>query len=997
MRSQESSVCHAGLFVATTLLLAVGEAAAAENQKSAPSPAQRRILAELESRWWGWQSAPAPIAPAPKSWKLLDQEWPLSAQHEVVLLTAAEPSPQEAYIAEMLRRELVGKHHIPCRVTSNLDAPSNGNPVIYLGTFTGNPPLAELCRAKNVGLDQLTRPESYLVDFLDDRTADTRSIVVAGGDPVGCIHGGYSLMQLIESSNGQVALNACRVHDYPTVAVRSLRGVGESLGMKLQVHTDSRYLGRKITADEIHPDELLLPCLDRLARNRINCYHILSGLHNGPQLPQRMGHLVEESRRRGIKVVGGFRPVGAQQGDRSTFPCYCNEDQMELVLGHFRQYIEAGCDFIYFMADDYYRDKYPGHCEKCIARFGDLAGEQIYMLHRIVDLAHDLGMPNQRILFCPTHYDARSPADVEYLKTFHDDPKLRGIQFTFTYLTEDVIQQRNQALPDLSYALFYNGPRWLAYYCRNMPNTGAVLANHARNAMYFPVYYGWHAAQYSPTEGWFVNTTEQVRKTFHKIIPRETKDTTLLGNIANYSDSIFKGPIEYALWGHYCWNPAAHDTRQSETAVGDSLFGPGNGRTLAQLNRVLLDLTRLVYQDVTPPKNFLETIEDRFELARLLHRRLEEDYLSYAQSVAPDYIPPTQDFHARLGIEDIQKYLAKMEHVVQARGLLDGDGPHTAPSPRYAGVTFPAAEPGTLLVSGGCQGGNLTNCLGDLWRYSTADDRWEELKAPPKIMSPRCGHSAVTVGEKVFFFGGTSDSFTDVHNSLHEFDVKTATFREIADTQGGPPPARLVHAASADDRGRIWIFGGFTTDRKTLDDLWCYHSTENRWEAILEPQGDLPGERYGSRVACVGDTLYLFGGRRQDGPTLDDLYRFEPQKQRWTRIEPATDERPGPRYAPAFIAVGRRIYLFGGGGGSGFLNDLFVYEPAANRWQKLAPAGEIPGPRGCALPLATDGKRIYLFSGAQSAARYGTWINGDLYSYDLTENSFTKLRSSIAW
>ena len=996
MRSERPLTRLHRLILAAILLPAAGQAPAVEPDEL--SEAQRAILAELESRWWGWQSESAPIAPAPKSWKLLDEEWPLSSRTEVVVLTPAQSSPPEAYIAEMLRRELSGKHRIPCRVTADFDEASQGNPVIYLGTFKDNTRLAELCRAKKIDLDQLTRPESYLIDFIDDRTADTRSIVVLGSDPVGCIHGGYSLMQLIQTRGGQVSVKACRVHDYPSVAVRSLRGVGESLGMKLQVHTDSRYLGRKITAAEIHPDDLVLPCLDRLARNRINCYHILSGLHNGPKLPERMSHLIEESHRRGIKVVGGFRPVGAQEGDRSTFPCYCNEQQMEIALGHFRQYIEAGCDFIYFMADDYYPDKYPGHCEKCIARFGDLSGEQIFMLHRIVDLAHELGMPNQRILFCPTHYDARSPKDIEYLKEFHDDPKLRGIQFTFTYLTEDVIEQRKQSLPDLSYALFYNGPRWLAYYCRNSPNTRGVLAGHARNAIYFPVYYGWHAAQYGPAQGWFVNTTEQVRKTFHEIVPRQTKDTTLLGNIANYTDSVFKGPVEYALWGHYCWNPLTHDTRQSETAVGEFLFGPGNGRTLAQLNRVLLDLTRVVYEDVTLPKDFRETISDRFELAKILHRRLREGYQSYAESVAPDYIPPTQDFHVRLGIEDVQKYIAKMQHVVQARGLLKGGRPTVAPSPRYAGVIFPSADPDTLLVSGGCRGANLTSCLGDLWKYHVAEDRWEQqLKAHPAMMSPRCGHSAVTLGQRVLFFGGTGDSFANVHNSLHEFDVQTAVFREITQTQGGPPPERLVHAASGDDQGRMWVFGGLSTDRKPLDDLWCYHPDENRWEEIADARGDLPGQRYGSRMAHIDGTLYLFGGKRQDGPLLDDLYSFAPNQRRWTRLGPETAERPSPRYAPAFLAVGKRIYLFGGGGSGGFLNDLHVYDPAANRWEKLAPTGEIPGRRGCALPLCTDGRRIYLFSGAQSAAEHGAWINGDLYSYDLVENTFTRLRSSVAW
>lgn len=982
---------------AYVILSCIDFAGAADDAADFLSESHQRTLEKLESRWWGWRSEPAPIAPAPKWWQSLDQVWELSRQEEVVVAIGPSPSPQASYIAEMLRRELTGRHGIPCCVTTGTEVSEAASPVILLGTRERIAQVAKLCRTHQEDADTLKRRESYVIDFVENQASGKRSILIAGGDAVGCIHGGYSLMQLIDSDSGKVTINACRVRDYPTVAVRSLRGVGEALGMKLQVHTDSRYLGRKITGDEIHPDELMIPCLDRLARNRINCYHLLSGLANGPKLPERMRHLVEESHRRGIKVVGGFRPVGAQQGDRSTFPCYCDEQDVNIVLGHFRQYVEAGCDFIYFMADDYYSDKLDGHCDKCIARFGDLAGEQQFMLHQIVELANERGMDNRQILFCPTHYDARSPRDVDYLKTFNDDPKLKGIQLTFTYLTEDVIEERKQSLPNLTYALFYNGPRWLAYYCRQSPNTRGVLANSARNAMYFPIYYGWHAAQYSPTQGWFVNTTDAVRRNFHEVIPGHTEDTTLLGNIANYSDSIFKGPIEYALWGHYCWNPQVHDTKQSEVVVGDFLFGPGGGRTLAQLNRVLLDLTRVVYEEVKPPKAFLDTLDDRFELAKILHRRLKEGYEAYSKSVAPDYIPATQDFQAKLGIEDIGQYIAKMEHVVKLRGLLTGK-PNATPSPRYAGVMFPSDGRDSFFASSGCRGGNLTGCLNDLWKYHVAEDRWEQLVVPTGMMSPRCGHSAVTIGKKVFFFGGTSEGFVKVHSSLHEFDISRGTFHAITEIQGGPPPERLVHAACADSRGRMWIFGGLTTDRKALDDLWCYHPDENRWERVGDAQGDLPGPRYGTRIACVGDDLYLFGGSRERGPTLNDLYQFQPERRRWTRLEESSGDLPSPRYAPAFIALGQRIYLFGGGDGKGgYLNDLYTYDSSADRWERIASKGDVPTPRGCPLPLCMNENRIYLFSGAQSAAEYGSWINGELHVYDIRENTFARLRSGITW
>jgi len=982
-------------------LLPWGRTDATEAEPGPLSDKQVEILSELESRWWGWRSEPSPVVPAPKSWKLLGETWRFSAREEVVVLIEAEPSPQIAYIAQMLRRELAGKHKLPCRIARNVKDVKTANPVICLGTIGGDDEVARLLRQQGIDPKSLGRPESYILEFLAQEPDKKRWILVGAGDPVGCIHGGYSLMQLIHSDDGKVTVDACRVRDYPTVAVRSLRGIGESLGMKLQVHTESRYFDRKITADEVHPDELVIPCLDWLARNRINGYHILSGLHNGPKLPERMRYLVEESHRRGIKVVGGFRPVGAQQGDRSTFPCYCDERHMQIVLGHIRQYIEAGCDFVYFMADDYYRDKLDGHCDKCIARFDDLAGEQIHMLHRIVDVAHELGMSNEQILFCPTHYDVGRVGDdavsTGYLKAFNDDPKLRGIQFTFTYLAEEVIEERKQSLPNLTYALFYNGPRWLAYYGHSSANTRSVLGNHARNAMYFPIYYGWHVSQYDPTEGWFVNTTEQVRRTFHEVVPRETGNTTLLGNIANYSDSIFKGPVEYALWGHYCWNPETHDTRQSEAVIARHLFGPAGGRTLPRLNRVLIDLTRVVYEGVAPPQDFLDTITDRFKLAKLLHRRLAEGYESHVTAFAPDDVPPAQEFHARLGIEDIERYIAKMEHVVHARGLLSGGPAAILPSPRYAGVIFPSADPEALLISGGCRGGNLTGCLADLWKHHTEENRWEQLKAPAEIMSPRCGHSAVTVGERVFFFGGTGNSFLRVHNSLHEFDIRTESFRQITDTRGGPPPERLVHAATGDNQGRLWIYGGLTTDRQPLDDLWCYHPAENRWEEIAEADGDLPGERYGTRMVHVDDALYLFGGKRHHGPLLDDLYRFEPRGRRWTLLDPEGADRPSPRYAHAFISTGKRVLLFGGSGKEGFVNDLWVYDCNGDRWEQLAPKGEVPGPRGCPLPLCMDNNRLYLFSGSQSIAAFGSWVNGDLYRYDIAENKFSKLHESVVW
>ena len=147
---------------------------------------------------------------------------------------------------------------------------------------------------------------------------------------------------------------------------------------------------------------------------------------------------------------------------------------MQKALGFFRQYLDAGCDTLYFMADDYYQDKLPGHCPRCIERFGGLAGEQQFMLHEILNWPSERGFPEDQILFCPTHYDVNAGQD--YLNVFNDDAELRKIQYTFTYLDEETIAKRKQEYPHLRYALFYNGPRWLAYYRSGSARARRALA-----------------------------------------------------------------------------------------------------------------------------------------------------------------------------------------------------------------------------------------------------------------------------------------------------------------------------------------------------------------------------------------------------------------------------------------------------------------------------------------------------------------------------------------
>jgi len=574
------------------------------------------------------------------------------------------PSEQERYIAKMLQRGLTLKHHVPSKIIQgSLKEKLNNNPVICVGTRISNPEVARLCTIKNISDSEFTQKESYAIDFIKER--GKKWIIVAGEDSIGCIYGGYSLMQLITSDKNSVGIDLFSIRDYPSVNQRSLRGIGEYIGMKLQLVSKSHYLGRFVTATEIHDDQLMIPCLDWLAQNRINYFHVLAGLKYNSKLPSRLPHLVHEAHRRGIKIVGGFRPVGGGEGGE-THPCYCKEEDIKKVLGFYEQFLDAGCDAVYFMADDYEKDKLKGHCEKCIAKFGGLAGEQQFILHKIIDLAHKKGLTDDDILFCPTFYDInrllsdryKPFAAKDYLNTFDKDPIINKILFTFTHSGDDIKRQK-ELFPNLRYSIFYNGPRWLTYYFREPPELHNVLERFYHETVYFPIYYGWHAAQYEPRTGWFIDTTDTVHRNFSFTIPNNT--SLLMGNIANYADSIFKGDIEYAMWGHYCWDPAEYDTRQSEIAIGDALFGEGNGQYLAWINRLFLDLVRIFFLDFSLDSEFTRTIPDKLSLVKFLYNQLQNGYCRYQNKVSPEYIPPVRDFYVHLGMTRIKETINELE------------------------------------------------------------------------------------------------------------------------------------------------------------------------------------------------------------------------------------------------------------------------------------------------------------------------------------------------
>jgi Kelch motif len=104
-------------------------------------------------------------------------------------------------------------------------------------------------------------------------------------------------------------------------------------------------------------------------------------------------------------------------------------------------------------------------------------------------------------------------------------------------------------------------------------------------------------------------------------------------------------------------------------------------------------------------------------------------------------------------------------------------------------------------------------------------------------------------------------------------------------------------------------FGG-TDGTRWFNDVWTYDPRTNAWSE-LDCIGYIPAPREGHAAALVNDTMYIFGGRVQDGSDLGDLAAFRISTRRWYMFQ-NMGMSPSPRSGHSMTAYGKHIIVLGG-------------------------------------------------------------------------------------
>jgi len=235
----------------------------------------------------------------------------------------------------------------------------------------------------------------------------------------------------------------------------------------------------------------------------------------------------------------------------------------------------------------------------------------------------------------------------------------------------------------------------------------------------------------------------------------------------------------------------------------------------------------------------------------------------------------------------------------------------------------------------------------------------------------------ITAGGKYYLFGGTperSPGRSVLPGRVLEYDPASDKW-----TSKKQMPRPADHMAVAESGGKIYLFGGATTERPgdtgpdnfQLNDSWEYNPADDSWKALAP----MPTRRNAASAAAAGGKIYVIGGNGvapgaanpvtspENFLMLGTNEAYDPAANTWETRRPM----PTARNHAAIGTVAGKIYLIGGRVGGANVGNFVSsptdiveqYDPATDRWLAM---NKMPTPRS-GVGWAVHQGRIYVLGG----------------------------------
>ncbi len=248
---------------------------------------------------------------------------------------------------------------------------------------------------------------------------------------------------------------------------------------------------------------------------------------------------------------------------------------------------------------------------------------------------------------------------------------------------------------------------------------------------------------------------------------------------------------------------------------------------------------------------------------------------------------------------------------------------------------------------------------------------WRPVQPGAETPSARCYQALVydPASRRVIMFAGFDG--TNVLSETWAYDATGNTWTDLKPVSAEQPTAAAQMAGAFDPSTNMVISFDGTS--------WGYDVAGNSWNA-LGPKGDkLKPARVGSCMALDTNSgqVILFGGTDRS-KCYDETWGYDPAANTWTNLKPAGEVPTGRSDAAMVYEPNTGNMILFGGVDEDFncLDDTWSYDPAFNAWTKLTTA-EMPSARsGHGMAYDPHSKTIILFGGidSQLTCYADTWV-----------------------
>lgn len=214
------------------------------------------------------------------------------------------------------------------------------------------------------------------------------------------------------------------------------------------------------------------------------------------------------------------------------------------------------------------------------------------------------------------------------------------------------------------------------------------------------------------------------------------------------------------------------------------------------------------------------------------------------------------------------------------------------------------------------------------------------------------------------------------------------------------PGTRYGAMATTGPDGALYVVGGRRDlgpgSSNPLGDTWRLAPGAGTWAVGA---GDIPGRSHGALTSTnTPRALWQHGGDIGVQPGVPaaigalrrlDLPIVAPDAPSWELV-PEGGDAPGPRRGHTLLGRPQALVLLGGAAAGGALQeDVFRFDIAAGKWERIDIVSEAPTPRAFAATAWLADGQILLFGGID--AEWGP--RNDLWRLDLTAGTWTRLRA----